>query len=123
MHIGEYYGIVSTRPMTSTVLQLSVFIFFKPKVFHFKLSKKWQTYWAQRWIVHSSGRPADGVGLETDFYWKRPEKQPITALEEITKLLSAFSSKTFAVFHPFHLKGVSNLSMPLLARIDLKMLP
>lgn len=38
----------------------------------------------------------------------------ITALEEITKLLSAFSSKTVAVFYPFSLKGVPNLCMSVL---------
>lgn len=37
------------------------------------------------------------------FSWERPEQQPIKALEEMTQLLSAFSSKTFAV-SPISLK-------------------
>lgn len=48
---------------------------------------------------HSSS--FEGAGLETEFYWERPEQKPITALEEIAKLLSSFSSKNSCCFSRF----------------------
>lgn len=74
--------------------------------------------------VHGDG--GGGSPFLKELVWRQifiergPSSKPITALEEIAKLLSAFSSKTSAVFHPFHLKGVPNLSVPQLTRLDLK---
>lgn len=104
--------------------QLSVFIF--PNQNSFTL------YWARYYkdVLSSVHSMHWDQSTQQQSFWRtwfrdrsllRPEQRP-TALEEIAILLSAFSSKTFAVLHPFYLKGVPNLSMPLLTRIDFKIL-